>query len=376
MRVSLTYIDTLVYYDNHQLVLLKDNLEVKYMGILVEEKELESVYFCAPISNTNYSTLINNKIDLRTVLLDVPYWCLINTDSIVSQQESVAISEDPIPEEYLPETGFLVSPPSTSEAILFLANERRNIVSELTLEPEEAVNHAINTKTLSLLLEAFQGLVRQAVRLTKDSAKKSNQVASYAHNLNVVAFAPGSFKILFESNRGLDLLGDTELEKAFNLINKVLASTNNDEQLAEAIVGYKGHFVASLIKFLRIAEENQTFLKLSWAKPDFKEANTVVVEERFVTPALEFLSEQKEMQIEKIVFTGYLDKVYVSEGKWGFIGEDKEEYYSGKVAEGGPSLMSLVTGQKYEVECTERIIESTNTNKEITELTAIKFKKI
>ncbi|HCI12943.1 MAG: hypothetical protein A2063_07615 [Gallionellales bacterium GWA2_60_142] len=373
---KLTHIATLIYYDGHQLVIVKDEVDTYFLCILTGDDAGDLLYCSVAISRARYSSLINNQIDVRDAFVrhEAEHWYQLRTSDITSPQCTLHTMSGAIPENFLPDVGLMASPPATSDELVFFSKERNNIVSEISVEPPEASEHNISAKTLSLLLDAFQGLVKRGIYATRKRQKSAAQpLAVDAHIVDVCAFVPGSFKIRFESRAGLDLIGDSDMESALGLIEKVLSSSAEPEKIAAVLEGYKGHFVTNLIKLLRVASENKTYLKLSWAKPSFNRVRSISIEHRHIPPLLALLTSKEEMLIETIVLVGLLKKADVDSGAWRIKNDDDGKEYSGSLHESGLSLSGLKTDSRYKVVCIERIEEAPFTGKETVNLYATKF---
>lgn len=373
---QLTYIATLIYYDGHQLVVVKDEVDTCYLCILTGDEEGYLLYCCVAISRARYSLLINNRIDVRDAFVgrESEYWYRLRTQDITDRQFTFDMVSGAIPDTLLPDSGLMASPPATSDELVFFSKERNNIVSEIAVEPPESSNHNISAKTLSLLLDAFQGLVKRGIAVSRKRQNSANHYGAVdAHIVDVCAFAPGSFKIRFESRVGLDLIGDSDMEIALGLIERVLSSSAEPEKIAAALEGYKGHFVTNLIKLLRVASENKTYLKLSWAKPSFNRVRSISVEHRHIPPLLELLTSKEEMLVETIVLVGLLKKADVDSGAWRIKSDEDGKEYSGSINESSLSLSGLETDSRYKVVCIERIEEAPFTGRETVNLYATKF---
>lgn len=373
---SLIHIATLIYYDGHQLALVRDEVDTNYLCILTNDSTDKLVYACVAISRVRYSQLINNQIDVLSAFTnrESEYWFQLTAQDVTAHILSFDRKSGDIPREFLPDSGLMASPPGVSDELVIFSKERNNLVSEISVEPPESNNHAISAKTLSLLLDAYQGLVKRGVAATKKRLKLSErQTPVNAHIIDVCAFTPGSFKIRLEARTGLDLIGDSDMEVAFDLIERILSSSAEPEKIAEILKDYKGHFVTNLIKLLKVAAENKTYLTVSWAKPSFNRVRSISVEHRHIPPLLELLTSKEEMLVETIVLVGLLKKADVDSGAWRIKNDEDGKEYSGSINESGLTLSGLKTDSRYKVVCIERVEEAPYTGKEITHLYATEF---
>lgn len=372
---------TLIYYDNPQLAVAVDEVDTKYVCLLVEELNTAFSYCCVPISKRRLGLLLTNQVDLLPIFTEreTEHWLKASTEDITHDLSRVELQSGQIPQAYLPAPGLFVSPAGATDELVDSARERMNLVSEVAVEPPEASNNVISAKTLSLLLDAFQSIVKRAVTASKRAKTKKgirSQPSHDIHVLDVYAFSQGSFKIRFESRTNLDLLGDSEVQAAFELIEEVISKASDPEAVATILEEYKGHFVTSLIKLLRIISENKTYFSFAWAKPEFRQVRTSTIELSSVASLLELLSRREEMLLEKIVLIGTLKKADADSGAWRLKNDEDGKEYSGMLQDPDASLSGLEIDSRYKVICTEKIEDMPFTGREITTLRAIEFSRV
>lgn len=376
--IKLAYQRTLIYYDLPQLFIASDVLGVQYICLLVDDSS-ELVYCCVPLSKIRLRLLLTNQIDLLNVFLEreVNEWYWLSTNDIYGSDLLLELGVGIIPERYLPDSGLYVSPSIEGEELLISAIERAKLLSEVSVEPPESVSHVISAKTLSLLLDAYQSVVRWGfAAIKKKSQRLGNKISvavSDAHILDVYGFAPGSFKIRFEARSGLDLLGDSDVERVFELIESILSRESDPEAVAKILEGYKGHFVTSLIRLLKVVEENKSYFSLCWAKPTHASVRKATLSYSSVNPLLAILSTKEEMLVEEITLTGILKKADVDSGSWRLKSDDNDKEYSGTLYNSKESLSGLKLDARYSVLCAEKVEDMPFTGKEITTLQAIHF---
>lgn len=376
---KLIHQSTLIYYDNVQLAITVDEVDTKYLCLLVNDSA-ECVYCCIPISKKRLGTLLTNQFDLLTVFSEreADYWLEAATADIHEGISRTISRFDDIPSEYLPAPGLFVAPEGASDELVDFARERVNLVSELSVEPPEASDHVISAKTLSLLLDAYQSLVKRAVTAAKKKSQRRGvkpSAANDAHILDVYAFSPGSFKVRFEPRSRLDLLGDSEVQAAFELIEEVISKTSNPEAVAALLENYRGHFVTSLIKLLRVIAVNKTYLSFAWAKPSFRHVQKATIEFSSIASLLELLSKREEMLVEQVVLIGTLKKADADSGAWRLKNDEDGKEYSGTLHDPNASLSGLEIDSRYKVVCVEKIEDMPFTGREITSLQALDFSR-
>ena len=69
---SATIVETLVYYDGPQLVLLKDDSDYVILGVAVEKEGMDYPLFCAAALQRNFTNYMIGKVDLRFVFKATP----------------------------------------------------------------------------------------------------------------------------------------------------------------------------------------------------------------------------------------------------------------------------------------------------------------
>lgn len=69
---SASIVETLVFYDGPQLVLLKDESDYVILGIAVEKEGMEYPLFCAAALQRNFTNYMIGKVDLRFVFKATP----------------------------------------------------------------------------------------------------------------------------------------------------------------------------------------------------------------------------------------------------------------------------------------------------------------
>lgn len=102
--MSLTYRSTLIYYDNHQVVLAADEVDTQHICLLVDDSADLLVYCCIPLSCARFTALCSNQIGLRTAFLnrETQHWIKLFTKDIAVANGVVEALTGDIPDHYLP----------------------------------------------------------------------------------------------------------------------------------------------------------------------------------------------------------------------------------------------------------------------------------
>jgi hypothetical protein len=378
MKKTLDHQSTLIQYDQVQLAIAIDEVDTQYICLLVDDG-LPHTYCCVAISRRRLSSLLTNKIDLLSIFNDkeTDNWFKAFTEDFEAGIDGLEMCGGEIPQDYWPEPGLFVSPPVVGEDLLISAIERQNLVSELTIEPQGAAYHAVSAKTLSLILNAFQSLVGRALT----AVQRTHQLnpAPSQPTLDVYAFAPGSFKIRFESRPKIqtDLFNpNSEMQAAFELIESILRNSANLEVATSILEKNKGHFVSRFINFLKVIESEQTYLSFAWAQHDGRDVHQAGISFASISPLLKVLEAREEIRCVRVTLTGVLKKADVGKGTWRLKSDEDQNEYSGRSKGESDLLSGLKIDSRYSVACEEYIEDVPFSAKEVKNLHALSFSAV
>jgi hypothetical protein len=193
---------------------------------------------------------------------------------------------------------------------------------------------------------------------------------SEAHLLDVfVPAAPGSFRVMMEAAKSPDMLGGSEMVRALERVDMLLANAGNPTEALKTIKAHKGHLAGAYLRLLRFLAETKTGLRYSWASPVSSSVQGRTLLERDVGPLVAFLSGISNLGAEPVELTGKLDKADVANRTWRIVCEDGA--YSGRIKEGGPSLDGLQIGARYKFSCIEEIEAVEGTGRELRQLSLV-----
>jgi hypothetical protein len=374
----LVYQSTLIEYDQVQLAIAVDEVDTQFVCLLVDDG-FPHTYCCVAVSRRRLSALLTNQIDLLSIFKDkeTDDWFKAVTEDFELGVDRLELCDREIPKEYFPEQGLFVSPPGVTDDLLNSARARQKLVSELTIEPQGAADHAVSAKTLSLVLSTFQSLVNRALTVAKRGQPKP--VLSQPPTLDVYAFAPGSFKIRMESRakNQRDLFNqNAEMQAAFELIEDVLKNSANVEVATSILERHKGHFVGRFIDLLKIIKSEQTYLSFAWAQHNGVNVHQAQISFASISPLLAILEAREEIQCVKVVLTGVLKKADVDKGTWRLKSDEDETEYSGRLKDKSDLLSGLQIDSRYSVICEEQIEDVPFTGKEVKNFNALSFSAV
>jgi len=365
---------TLFYYDGPQVFEARDPIGGHYVALMVKPENGRERYLVVGVEPMRLRQFRSGLLDLRTLLVDrtIEDWYLALAPNDLRESFLIAPASGRLAEsDFLPDQGFVLHDLPTEEIALREARERNNLVLEISAEPPEAAEeHRIRAGTLAGLLGHIQTVAKHAY----NSAKRELSLAirrqidmSDAHLLDVVIPASaGSFRVILEAAQKPDLIGQTELGRAFQLVDVLFENAANPQKVLATVKENRGHLAGAYLRLLRFLAQHKTGLRYSWAEPGFARANYRSVSEAEVGPLVEILSSVSNLGSESLTLVGSLEKVNRGPGTWGLL--TGEGLFSGEVKDGGPSLDGLKVGGRYKFSCIEEIQEMESTGREVRKL--------
>ena len=115
-------------------------------------------------------------------------------------------------------------------------------------------------------------------------------------------------------------------------------------------------------------------LSYSWAQPTSVKVSFRSVSGSQAQSLVEVLSQVSNLGSESVTLIGEFEKVNRGVGSWGLL--TKDGVHSGRVKDGGPSLVGLRVGRRYKFVCVEEIEEVTGTGRESRTLYLSEFEPV
>ena len=376
---TIQHIKTLFYYDGPQVFEARDAIGGHYVAVMTEADHQGERYLVAGVKPESLRLFRSGSMDLRTLLTEQEgqEWYLTRVgesleDALPLESLNTSISDSRL----LPEPGFFLHDLPATEAVLVEARVRNNVVLDISVEPPEAtVEHRIRLETLVELLAHIQTIVKHAYSsAVRDLSQATRRQLdrSHAHLLDVfVPAAPGSFRVMMEATKSPDPQGQSEMVRALEKVDLLLANTANPTQAISVIKNHKGHLAGAYLRLLKFLAESRTGLRYSWASPASSAIRGQTLQESDVGTLLNLLSGVSNLNAEPMDLIGRLDKADVSNKAWRLVCED--DAYSGKVKDGGVSLEGLQTGARYKFHCIEEIESAEGTGREARQLYLVEY---
>ena len=379
MRKNIHLTHVLFYFDGPQVIEGRDSIGGHYVAVLTGNQNSINEYL---VVGTNPDLLRQFKIgtiDLRDLVIKCGQegW-FIGEDTVNEPMKlNLETQNGPI-DSYalLPSEGFHLHNREPEGSCLKQARIQNNLVIEISSEPPEATfAHRIAAQTLSGLLALFQRLINHAHAGRKSTPYDSSRTNNLSSLDVIVPAAAGSFKVVLEPNYPLDLLGQSELSYAINLVGATLGKCSDYNQTLEAIKAHKGHFAKAYIDLLGFIAQHDTSFRMSWAEPKFSaEMSKTITNPEAKALHIE-LSKNSDLSNQVVEFEGQLIKANTQKKTWG-IKTEEGKILSGKCASGSPSLSGLTLEAEYRFKCTETITLNPATGKEQSFLVLIEYEVI
>ena len=372
MSIKVFLKDILLFYDTPQLFVACDEIGTNYICMLVEQNSTSDKFACIQISEQKLIHFCTGNIDLRDIFInpEMMSFYQINIKDYNSNFFETEILETEIfPSRWLPEEGVFINIEQAQSEIIAESQARAKTIVHLSLNPPESTSEPkINTLTLSEALLRFQTMLKYAYKrsiATLPYAQRKHLNTPENYQLDVFAFARGSFKVKMQSQSFPNLFGETEISRALHLVDQLVDNINNVELSLQLLAENKGHFANTYINFLKYVAESQHRLSYSWAFSSLKAPITKQISSAQAQYLYEIFNQQEELKEETIQLIGYFDKVDEKYGKWRLVDQENNTH-NGELAEDESlTLKGVIIGTKlYKLVCIEKIIEIVGTSEE------------
>lgn len=380
---ALHFTGVLYYYDGVQVFEARDAIGGHYVGTQVEPESAGTLrYVIVGVTPENLQRFRLGQVDLRELMdkRPVAVWYIADLSGEIGKDVPVVERTEPIPEEYLPEAGFVLLTswqPAAASTAYQESRARNNVVLEVALEvPESADAHKIRVNRLSGLLVNLQSFLKHAYgkaigALSIEQRQALNRDTAPLLDVAVPALT-GSFRLVLEAVQTPDLFGTGEIVRALKILDRLTAVAGNPEETLTRAQEYQGHTASSYVRLLRFLVESNVSFAYAWASPDREEVTRHAVTRAQAEPLLTLLSSSESVGTETVVLVGRLRKVDVDAGTWRLLSNADGREYSGK-ARPGVSLAHLITDDYYRFRCDEVVDEITGTGKEMRTLYLISY---
>ena len=372
MSIQIFIKDILLFYDTPQLFVACDGVGTNYLCMLVEQNTTFDKFICVQISEQKLTRFCAGEIDLRDLYIEPEIKLFFHTNIHDYQSEFFEIQTfeiETFPPEWLPEEGVFINIEKAQSEIIAEAQEKVKTIVHLSLNPPESSHQTrINTITLSEALLRFQTMLKYAYKRSISTfayTQRKHLNIPENYQLDVFAFAPGSFKVKMQSQSYPNLFGETEILRALQLVDQLVDQIDNIESSLQILSENKGHFANTYINFLKYIADGKSRLSYSWASSILKDSVTKHIYSEQAQQLCEIFNQQEELKREKIELVGFFDKVDETYGKWRLVDQENNSYNGELSDDENLTLKGVIISTKlYKLVCLEKIIEVVGTSEE------------
>jgi hypothetical protein len=359
MKQYLTISQILLYYDLPQIMVCDNAVGSKFISLLVEANETETIYLSTPISIKRLAGFINGRVDLRGIFSEPEIKDYYTFDYTGDDVLATLLTENELPLDYLPDAGFFLSKKSDDKQIIQESIERNNAIVHIAVSEEDDSN-SVFAENLGDILKYYQMTLENSYKKKLAQSKSPKKVAySDPSNYKLRAFASskGSFNIHLFSTAEVDIYGSSIIEIALKKFDELLSNDLNDQEILEVLRSVKGHTISSLKNLLlKIIALNVT-VKHKWYAPNQREVHVTYIDKSKAQRINSILASAEELAEEVREFLGYFEQVDTNHGTWRIYNTEDKKEYSGT---SGPNVsLEGITVQNitYRLVCTEIIEE-------------------
>lgn len=360
METILTHQETLVFYDIPQLFIAQDKVGTKFLCMLSEQTDEYDIVLCVPVSSARLHLFLIGSVELLEMFMK-PELSFLYKANVSSYRNNFftasSINVNEIKEKWLPETGyFYLDHVESKDAVIIESKEKSRGIVHLSFKNEETkYDSIVNSNKLSIILYSFQDIIKYSYKkyikhnCSQKEMKKLNKPENYS--VDVFAFSPGSFEVKLQSQVCSSLLGISEIEKSFSIIDELTGSIQNIDNFIEVIKKYKGHFAKSFIKFLKNIADSGFIITYKWGSSVLKESKINSITHEQARELYLAVNNKEELTDETVAISGFLDGADNTPGKW-CLKDDQGKLHKG---ESSIDLLGLVIGRRYIFTCKEKI---------------------
>lgn len=371
---SFELINTILYYDGPELVLLKDIFESKYIALRISE---ELKFVAIKVSSKIAFELFNGEIDLNHILINPEeklYYYITQND--LGFQLDYTVNDTPI--EHLPEEGYLIEYlPENQNFQSELLNYKGTPLS-LSIHDKES-SYSIDVVIFAQLITLFNNFYKHTFKKLKSrlSSTKKELYRESDDNLHAVAINQSSFKINFIASDTELSIFDSLSEKTLERIETLFLQFKDLESIDSEIINQqlyeiKGHALSNLKKLTYFLSEHELKLNVEKYNKNTKNISVTKLDINTSKFIYDYISKDRYLEEEEILITGKLDKVDATNKNWRIIDSN------GNPVNGATELdlEGIIIGDKYQFKCLEEIKINEVTRKESYTFNLLSYKEL
>jgi hypothetical protein len=351
----------LVYYDVPHVFTATDEVGTSFLCLLIsiEESEEEENYnfISTAISKGRLIKFLNGGIELRDIFLNPEtsqFYQFNNIDEIIV---ATSFAGDKIPEEYLPDEGFLLQNDlSQDQLIVSESIEYKNAVVHLAVSDQQD-NYSIEADDLGDVIKLYQVFIENAYKKELHNRKAKNKKILYQpanYKLRAFASSHSSFNVHLYSTSHTDVFGQSVIEFGLAKFGKLLQEFNDENSYIDILRSIKGHSVSTFKRLIKKIIDDKLTLKHKWYALNQEVVHFSKISPERAIEIYEILNSSEELSEEIKNFTGYFSQVDADKGTWRLHENEENEVLNGESPK-DKLLGIVVETQRYEITCIEVI---------------------
>lgn len=353
------YARTLDYCDGILLFEGNDPIGGTYVGSYLEQVEGGDDYLVVGCRPEMLRLFRHGACDLLELLTAsaVYGWCVASLLGTKRPLTVKGTGAGDIPNEYLPEPGYMIFDSEVNHGVVADAAERNNFVLQVSIEPPRTGRgRAVEFAVVEGLMDRVQDLARCAVKEVAGS-----RGVMEASRLGLVGMSEGSVVVTLEAAAGLDERRESALAQAFEWLDSLFDKMEVSQQLDVDMAEYAPATVEAYARLMKLLKDKETGFHYTWAAPDtVAPSHRVVSLERAQTLESELPRALMELSLEvaakEVVLQGVLEAASQLNRRW-TLRDARGVFRRGVIEEGELGLDDLVIGGQYTFTCLERVVE-------------------
>jgi hypothetical protein len=360
----------LFHSDAPDLLLARDEFGSAYLCLLFRLDESGHHYLAIKITSARLADLKGGKLDLRAAFTapEQPQYF----SGHIPPGERVAITmqllESDVPEEWLPQQGFLLSEFENDVAdgsVLVqeaIQNNAAVIVCRINPKEAQGLDSRVDADRLASAIKKFQFLVRQSAKIALGGRTAKKNSPEDAAGLHVVAFSPGSFNVHFESKDHANLFGESLIGKAMEHIDVLMdIAAQPIEDLPKALEPHRGAVMAAYHDLLRFLHKHDLPFAYQWSEPALNHSRTRKISADTAGAIAAVIETEKTLTADAITFAGRFTSVQTDRPPFSWTARDSGDVrHYGQVHEGFPDVLNgvIIKSTHYLFACEQRLVST------------------
>ncbi len=357
MTPTLSFEQTLLYYDAPQVILLRDGLSRPFIGFLLDSSGEDLPYIVAPLHPDDYSAVVGGRST---------YWEAINRSKDFPSLHVAAVGHDlqqiavkgtvpfeEVPRDSWPAEEAMHFPEESFEFSLAQSySKQAPVLLELAFDPQGS----------GLTIGRFSSLLTRLHQLVKALAGVVNVNRQFL-NIAVPAHS-GSFKVLLEQAEDLGrLFPDSSLTKALQYSTELIGAVDDPDVLSTYFQG-NPDAAPAFKEFIQAVKSVGSGVGLRWEAGDVGTGNASA--SRYSIVRLDtWLKDKYDRQEAIVSYGGTFEAMDLHSGTWRL--SDTEVVSGTPPSDGLPEvrgktskrlrhlLRDLVSGGTYVFKCSELV---------------------